>query len=231
MGFDYVELSAVALRKAEPASLAGIPIYSTCQFFPWGAKFFADPPFDWRGYAPSVIECAASFGVKVMVIGSGTHRASSPELPPAQAQPAFFDICAGLQEIATPYEVKIAPESLSRDETDVGNNLEVLAAQLDNRGVGYTLDTYHALSEWDAGKLSPPTPQELRSRIAIPPTHVHLSNRERSVPTGADTEVLAILARISEMGFDGGISLECGDLPFQQEFGEAVANLRNLLPA
>ena len=206
LGYDYVELGASSLAAAaDLAAYRGLRIEATNLFFPGEIQLFGAKPNAYREYAPKAIERAASLGVKVMVVGSGGSRRSPEGIPDDVAEARFVEVAAELQEVATPHGVVIAPESLNRSETNVGNDLGELAHGLRVHGVGYTADLYHILYEANASGRPP----DFAAQVPFAPAHVHLANLPRFAPDPDDSAVLAFARRLHELGYNSRISLEC----------------------
>ena len=201
MGYDYVEL---------PAS-ATIPSETTNLFFPSGAKIYLQPLVpspDAFDLGKELIDAASGRGVEVMVVGSGAVRRSPDEKWRFEYESGFYMLVKLLDEYADRYGIRIAPESLNPEETDVATSLPEMARALDARGVGFTADSYHALVETG-------TPDEeadlefWRAQVPFAPLHVHFAPYERSIPTGDEPSLRWFFARLRETGYDGRASLEC----------------------
>lgn len=145
-----------------------------------------------------------------MVVGSGGARRSPEGTDPSQAEAEFVSIAAEIQEMARPFGIVIAPESLNRSETNVGNDLAAFATALVAAGSGYTADSYHVLYEWRADGGSEPAtdPEFFAQQMPTKPDHVHLASAERVLPRGDDPELQAFAAQLRELGYDGRVSLE-----------------------
>ncbi|MEZ0326535.1 MAG: sugar phosphate isomerase/epimerase family protein [Fimbriimonas sp.] len=208
-GFDYVELPAQQLLANEPEFVRLRP-EATNLFFPGTIKLFGPEKTPYLDYAREVIERAARVGVSVMVVGSGGSRRAPEGVAPADAEAQFARVAAELAEIAEPLGIQIAPESLNRSETNVGNNLGKFAQSLRDLGVGYTADSYHVISEWVFDGNEPAAPLEhWRDQVPYLPTHVHFGDRARVDPTPGDPDVELFVQRLKELGYDGRVSLEC----------------------
>jgi sugar phosphate isomerase/epimerase len=207
-GFDYVELPAQQLLGNE-VEFARLRPLATNLFFPSSIKLFGPEKTPFLDYARGVISAAAKVGVRVMVVGSGGSRRWSGE-DAGEGEGAFGRVAAELADIAEPYGIVIAPESLNRSETNVGNNLRALATELDVLGVGYTADSYHVISEWVFDGHEEPAPLEhWRDQIPHLPAHVHVGDRSRTNPIAGDVEMAGFIHRLNELGYDGTVSLEC----------------------
>jgi hypothetical protein len=118
----------------------------------------------------------------------------------------------------------MAPESLTRLETNVGNDLGRLARLLKERGVAYTADSFHVLKEWEFGTQGEgrgtrdegrgtrdegPSDAHWTEQIPFAPAHIHIGDLPRNYPKAADPMMRGFARRIKELGYDGRISLEC----------------------
>lgn len=240
MGADYVELPAASFGVLEesdfdPGAYRDLAVEATNVFFPGRMALIGYGADEWRGYAKRTIQRAASIGIKMMVVGSGSARKAPGGVAPSRAALEFIGVVSELQEIAEPFGISVAPESLNRAETNVGNSLPWLARALDRVGVGYTADSYHVLYEWDADMRErdperlEPTRFYLMDQMPFKPAHVHLANLFRQAPDRHDPMMRAFFARLAELGFDGRISLECNRGPLGDFLPAALEELRELV--
>lgn len=242
-GADYVELGATGFRGLEPewdpGPYQGLPIGATNLFFPGEIRLFgedATPEVDWQAYVLRTLERAASLDVGLMVIGSGnSRRAPAPGTVVSQANEQFVKMVGWIQREARAHGITIAPESLNRSETNVGNDLGWMANALMRVRAGYTVDTYHVLYEWDAAmreedsRNEAPSEYYLIEKIPTRPSHLHLGDLPRFFPKSDDPMMKAICARIQETEFDGMASLECRWDDLAKELPIALENARRLL--
>lgn len=224
LGVDYVEVGAVGFNGLEPtwnrSAYEGLPIETTNVFFPGAIKLFGDNRTPYEDYAKRTVERAAEIGVKVMVIGSGGSRTAPDGYDPVLAEEEFVDVVATVQQIAKPYGIVVAPESLTRLETNVGNDLGRLARALNARGLAYTADSFHVLKEWafdlgiEPAPVEGPSESHWRDQIPHAPAHIHIGDLPRNAPRADDPMMQGFARRIKELGYDARISLECnvGDL-------------------
>jgi sugar phosphate isomerase/epimerase len=202
-GFDYAEVAAATLPE-KVAMLEGLPIDATNLFFPGSFRLFEPTVGDYIGHAVSVIEAAARLHTQVMVIGSGAQRTSGPGVEPEAGLERFVEIVAEIAEVAFAHGISIAPESLTRDETNVANDLPTMAFALQKRGLGYTADSFHVLRECFHEGIEP----DWSAQVPFAPTHVHFADLPRNVPALDDHAVLGFFARLKELGYDSRISFE-----------------------
>ncbi|MBI5706351.1 MAG: TIM barrel protein [Armatimonadetes bacterium] len=241
-GADYVELGAVGFNGLqetwEPAKFEGLPIGATNLFFPGEIRLFGEDPTPdevWQLYVDRTLERAASLEVRLMVIGSGNSRKSpAPGLPVSKANEAFVSKVSWIQERARNHGITIAPESLNRTETNVGNDLGWMANALNRVRAGYTADSFHVLYEWDAGMregdpgLAAPSEFYLIEQIPIRPAHVHFGDLPRFYPKADDPMMQAFCRRLWEIEYDGLVSLECRWDDFERELPLALDAARKL---
>ncbi|HWD39096.1 MAG TPA: TIM barrel protein [Fimbriimonas sp.] len=208
-GFDYVELAASAFAD-NPDVYKGLPVEATNIFFASSIHLFGPNATPWRPYVAKLLAAASDQGVKVMVIGSGNARKAPDAASAADCDEQFMDICAEIDSMASEHGMAIAPESLNREETNVGNDLGRLALGMQARGSGYTADGYHVLREWRANLPHEPLPDVSLWREQVPyePTHVHFADYPRDVPAEDDEMVLTFFRRLRETGYDDRISFE-----------------------
>lgn len=206
-GFDYVEVGASGFGGFDDdwsrAKFLKVPILATNLFFDGRIKLFGEGRTPYREYAERTIRRAASLGIPVMVIGSGASRRDS------NGDNAFVDMVAELSEIASPLGIALAPESLNRTETNVGNDLRSLALALHERGVAYTADSYHILFEWDADGRAHTLEDLYVEQVPFAPAHVHIADLPRVGVAAEDPMLQAFAARLKGLGYTGNISLEC----------------------
>lgn len=206
-GFDYVEVGASGFGGFdgdwEQAKYADVPILATNLFFDGRIKLFGEGRTPYREYAERTIARAASLGIPVMVIGSGASRRDR------DGDSGFVDVVAELSEIAKPVGITLAPESLNRTETNVGNDLRSLALALREHGVAYTADSYHILFEWDADGRSLDLEDLYAEQVPFAPAHVHIADLPRVGVSAEDRMLRAFAARLKSLDYAGNVSLEC----------------------
>ncbi len=229
-GFDYVELGANNLSD-DVGKYRGLPVEATNLFFPGSVKMFGSEATPYLELAKATVDRAAKVGVQTMVIGSGASRKAPEGTDLEWAEREFILAVAVIAEHAKKYGIPIAPESLNRTETNVGNDLGCLARGLRHAGVGYTADSFHVLYEWNAEPHAEEFPSKSHWEEQVPflPTHVHIADLPRFAPKPGDPMVEGFAARLLELGYDGRVSLEYrrGD-DFPAEMRQAVRDLKTL---
>ena len=201
-GFDYVELPAVALAN-DPGAYGNLRVDVTNVFFPGSIHLIGSDPTPYRGHAKKVIEAAATYGVSIMVLGSGGSRRAPPETTPQDAEKAFIDVAAELDSMAQAHGIRVCPESLNKSETNVGNDLGLLARALNANGLNYTADAYHVLRECGA---SP----NWEDQLPHPPAHVHFASVSKRTFEPDDPMLVPFFDRLQALSYNGRISFEGG---------------------
>ncbi len=229
-GFDYVELGASSLSD-DPSVYKGLPVEATNLFFPGTIKLFGSEATPYLDVARTTVDRAAAIGVKLMVIGSGASRNAPEGTDRGIAETEFLLVAAAVADHAKQYGITIAPESLNRSETNIGNDLGCLAEGLRWSGVGYTADSYHVLYEWHENFPHESTPSDAHWAEQVPflPSHVHIADLPRFAPKPSDPMVQGFARRLLDLGYDGRISLEYRrGKDFAEELKSALADLNTL---
>jgi sugar phosphate isomerase/epimerase len=229
-GFDYIEVGASGFTLREDfdaAEYRNLNAEACNLFCPGTIKLFGAEATPYLDYAKQAVDRAHAIGIPVMVIGSGGSRRAPEGIDPGEAEARFIDIVGEIADYARQYEITIAPESLNRSETNVGNDLGALAHALKARGAGYTADSYHVLYEWNAegGEGEP----DWEGQIPFLPSHVHVGDLPRNAPEPNDPLILSFAARLKALGYDGRISLEARRRDeSDEELRRVLANLREI---
>jgi len=208
-GFEYLEVGAsgFALREDfDPEEYKRAGAETSNLFFPGTIHLQGPNATPYHEYVEAAVARADQIGLQIMVIGSGASRKAPEGVDVGEANQRFIEIAAEVQQVAEPYGIDIAPESLNRSETNVGNDLEHLALELQAYGVAYCADSYHVLYEWNAdGAEGEP---DWAAQVPFLPAHVHVSNLQRKAPTTDDPHIIGFFDRLRELGYEGRVSLE-----------------------
>ena len=230
-GFDYVEGSLSGLAGAPSLdAYRGVPMEATNLFFPGSFRLFGAERTPYLEYARTALERAGELGVKVAVLGSGAVRRAPEDEELEEFEDSFAVVASELADIAEEFGITLAPESLNRSETNIGNDLGQLAHRLANLGVAYTADSYHVLYEWKAQNPDQATPPQSIWDVHIPfaPAHVHVATLPRVAPAPDDPKLSGFVTRLRQLGYDGRVSLECQRGNSAQELAGALSNLKSL---
>ncbi len=230
-GYDYVEGALSGLASAPDLErYRGLPIEATNIFFPSSIRLFGEERTPYLEYARGALAKAGELGVKIAVVGSGAVRRAPDEEDIEEYEDAFADIASELADIADEFGITVAPESLNRSETNIGNDLASLANRLLKRGVSYTADSYHVLYEWNAKHPDQPAPPEslFDTQLPFAPVHVHVATLPRVAPVPGDPKLVGFVRRLQSLGYDGRVSLECQRGSSVEELSAALKNLQAL---
>jgi sugar phosphate isomerase/epimerase len=213
-GFDYVEVAAAGFADRpgfDPKPYQTAEIRVTNVFFPGSLNLSRDGRGPLLDYAQTALARAAEIGIELMVIGSGATRKAIDGRDPGEYFAKFIDLVAEIQALALPLGIQVAPESLKREETNVGNDLRSLALALDAVGVGYTADSHHVLAKWFSdGGIGVPPYSLWEDQIPHVPQHVHLGDLARVSPWPDDTALRGFVRRLRDLGYAGRVSVEAG---------------------
>ncbi len=230
VGFEYTELAAGKIFAEAPLAAEAIRAMraEATNLFVSGPLRLSGATPEVRAYAELVVPRAAKAGISVMVIGSGAARRS--ELEFEAAQEGFADAAGVVGEVARKYGIVVAPESLKREETNVGNSMGDLARRLAERGVAFTADSHHLLRDWPhrSGQEGAPSKAFWREEIPVAPAHIHISNFARTWPVSEDPGMRGFAQRLYEVGYDGRISLECDWANWETEYPMALEDAKRL---
>lgn len=226
-GFDYVELPAANLLDHEDEYYRAAPEVTNV-FFAGGLSIHGVGHARALEYAQDTIDAAARVGIEVMVVGSAGARQAPSASEVDACNDLFVEVAKALSDMAQPHGITIAPESLNRGECNVGVDLGQLATSLHHKGVAYTADSYHVLSEWIfAGNEIAPTKAHWEAQLPFQPAHVHIGSRSRVDPQPNDPDLMGFVRRLRELDYDGRVSLECRRFN-DQRLTDALRQLRLL---
>lgn len=236
-GYDYVEVAAgevnalsdadfetlVARVKASP-----LPVRSANLFLP-GTLKVTGPQIDVAQQTAHVERTMArlsALGVKTLVFGSGRSR----EVPEGFSREAAFDQLVAFGRLAAGAAERqglvIALEPLRRQETNIintaGEGLRLVEA-VDLPAFQILVDFYHLTLEGEDPAVIVTAGKRLR--------HVHVANPEgRVFPRDeAEAAYAPFFARLREIGYTGGVSVEAGTKDLPADAKASALLLRNLL--
>jgi sugar phosphate isomerase/epimerase len=173
-------------------------------------------------YATKAFERAQKVGFRIIVLGSGGARKVPEGFERAKAEDQFVTFLRKLAPIAADHGITVAMESLNRSETNFGNTVAEcyrFARAVDHAGFKLTADMYHMLREEEG--------PEILTRLKGSLVHCHVAEKKDRTPPGtAGDDFKPYLRALRELGYNGGISLECRWKTFAQELAPAVAALR-----
>lgn len=202
-GFDYVEVPLKDLVDAPDLhAYKDRGIETTNLFFPERHRIVGPVFSDYASYAHRALERAALVGVRLAVLGSGGARRAEPYRPEAEAE--FLEVAVELDLMGQSFGIRICPESLNGRETNVANDLAILAKHLQKFAVGYAADAYHVIQESFAQGISP----DWITQLPLAPSHVHVASESRSIIDPDSTVMQGFRDRLRDLEYKGRISFE-----------------------
>ncbi len=235
-GFAFAELSVARslcpledeawwrARRAE-IQAGGLPILATNVFFP-GDWRLTGPQADLqatRRYAQTAVQRVAELGVRVMVLGSGGARRVPDGYPREAALDQLRATLAAIGDIAAPHGITIALEPLRKAETNlvhtVAEAIEIVRP-LAHPHVAALADLYHIYEEGEP----------LDNVLAAGPllAHVHVADTGRLAPGTGQYDYPGFFARLRQVGYQGGVSVECKWQEWAREAPAARAFLERM---
>jgi D-psicose/D-tagatose/L-ribulose 3-epimerase len=236
-GYDYVELSAqevAGLGEADFRSAAarlkasGIPARTANLFLPGSLKV-TGPSVDAARLAEHVertLARLAALGAETLVFGSGRAREVPEGFSRDEAWQQLVSFGRLAADVAARKGLVIALEPLRRQETNIVNTAAeglALVEAVDRPAFQLLVDFYHLTVEAEDPAVVVRVGKRLR--------HVHIANPEgRVFPRDAGEAAYApFFARLREVGYTGGVSVEAGTTDLAADAQRSAALLRTLL--
>lgn len=240
-GADYLEVSVqgfldaadedAALFEANLAASAGQhpPVRRANLFLPARLPCIG-PAADEAAllaYAERAFARAQRTGIGCIVFGSGGARTVPPGVSAGSAREQFVALLRNMAPLAESAGITLVVEPLNTRECNFVNTLAEgadIVAACGHPAVGLVADTYHM-------GFSGEGPDAVR-RFGTMLRHFHVAEYPSRRYPGADgQDYVGWFEVLREVGYSGGVSVECrwGDL--DAEAGLAVANLRRDLAA
>lgn len=225
-GFDYLELPMKTFLRLEHGRQerfrqnlreAMLPVEAVNCFFPDDLRLYGGPDAFERvmEFSREGVRLAASFGAKIIVVGSGASRAVPEGMSEGEAERQFCAILGMLALLARPHEITVIPEALRKAETNLLNTVEEeisLVRSIREPNVGVMVDFFHFHENGEAVEtLSALQKGELK--------HVHVAGPGRLAPAEEDRALLiAWRNALDAVSYRERVTLECR-LPDKSEEG------------
>jgi len=217
-GCDYLEESVRVFlvrdrsdrefrKNAAAASASAVPIIACNSFLPSALKSVGrDAAHDKIiTYAKLAFRRAQAIGIKTIAFGSAGSRAIPDGFDRGEARRQFVSLLKRMGPVARKYDVVVAVEPLQRSECNFINTVEEGAAivkEVGDPNVQLLADIYHMLRENEGPE----------SIIAAGPLlrHCHIAEKGGRTPPGvAGDDFTPYLEALRQIGYTGGISIEC----------------------
>jgi sugar phosphate isomerase/epimerase len=143
----------------------------------------------------------------VVVFGSPKQRSSAAGSSAAEAREFFIEGMAGVAPHAESRRVTLLVEALSPMQTDVITSLAdavSVVRQISSPAVQTMFDVHNAIAETEPHTL-------LLERYFPHIRHVHVNEMDGREPGMGDYDFLNLLRKLSEMNYEGWVSLEAFD--------------------
>jgi sugar phosphate isomerase/epimerase len=237
LGYDYVELPLSPTAALDDAAYERVRAYIgasaiKCEcmnvFVPAKIRLTGDG-YDERaiaGYADLALARAAGLGAGIVVFGSGGARNIPDGYPYDKAFAQLVGAVQIMSDAAEKHGVKIAIESLNRNETNIINNLpeaERLMRKARRNNIKLLWDFYHFSLESDSI-------EELRRLTdAGDVIHAHFADPDgRVYPSKVKPEFLTVFGALRNAGYAGRCSIEARIENTGSPAGEMAAGLAAL---
>lgn len=177
------------------------------------------------GYVDTVMQRASMAGLKIIVLGSGEARRIPAGFDSVKASEQFIGIARKMADVAAKHNMLIAMENLNHTETNMILSFREAvryAKAIDHPHFKLTADIYHMLME------NEPAEHLLEGRGLL--VNVHIAEKEeRAFPGKGGTDFRPYFSAMKEMGYSGGIMIECRWGNMADELPQSIRYLNSQL--
>ena len=234
MGYDYVELPAVAVLPESPED----------DFKPVRKELLAHDirPETWNILLPRHIKVTgpdadiyrvqrylrtsfariASVGGEIIVFGSGGARSVPEGFPMETARKQMLEFLIHCQEVAAEHDITVVIEPLSKKESNIINTVKEaleFADALNAPNVRVLADLYHMNEEGE--------PLSSITTAGLQLAHVHTADTGREHPGTGSYDHAAFFKALKDLDYDERISIECKSDHFTSLAGQSLDFLRS----
>lgn len=239
-GLNYVETSVSGFLIPESseeefaanraiAQASVLPVYSANGFFPGDLKLVG-PEADLERavkYSETAIRRASELGIKYLVLGSGRSREVPEGFDKKVASQQFLELLKRIAPFAEKYDIPIVIEPLRTQETNLINTVcegAEMARQAGSDHICVLADFYHMLQNGEQPESLVSCKDKLR--------HCHIAEKEKRTPPGVKGDDFTPFFKVlKEIGYQGGLSIECVWKNQEEQLPKAVNALRNQIKA
>lgn len=215
---------SVFAPKLSEAARSELPVYSGNGFFP-GDLILIGPAADEKAilrYSETAMKRAAQISTSVFVLGSGTARRIPEGYDPGRARKEFTGLCRKIARLGKKYGVTVVIEPLQQSETNfintVREGMEIVRA-VNHPNLGVLADFFHMARENE----SPDALVEAGSWLK----HCHIAEKEeRTAPGVKGDDFTPYFRALKQIGYTGGIAIECKWQDFKKELFPAVSEIK-----
>ncbi len=217
----------VFLKKLEALQSSPVPVIAANSFLP-GKLQCTGPEADHDAvlaYCDVAFARAERAGIRTITFGSSGARSLPKGARRDVAELQFVSILARMAERARDHGVTISVEPLQKRETNFIQRVSEarrLVEAVQSPAIRITADLFHMMRE-DEG---PDAIREAGPYIH----HVHVAEKEaRTAPGARGDDFRPYLAALRDIGYKGGISMECRWTDFDAELPKALTSIREQL--
>lgn len=236
VGYDFLEgnVSEVLMPMAsdeeyeaqfEKMKASPLPIRCCCCFIP-GTFKLTGPKTDHVGalaYAKTALLRAEKLAIPYIVLGSGGARNFPDGFSKEEAVLQFTDFCKGLAEILKEINVTVVIEPLQKRESNLINTLtegaEIVRA-VGSEKIQLLADFYHMSCDGEDESSILKYGDIIR--------HCHIAQKaDRLAPGTNDEDFTPFFEALKKVGYNGGVSCECGWNDFENDAKRTLFTLHN----
>ncbi|UCD74479.1 MAG: sugar phosphate isomerase/epimerase [Phycisphaerales bacterium] len=211
-------------EKLKAAEQCGLPVRAANGFLPGSLKCVG-PEANHEAvlaFAETAFRRAALVGIRHIVFGSSGARSIPDGFDRRQAELQFVALLGKMAMLARPHNVVIVIEPLNRRETNFINSVEegaMLARAVQHPNVMLLADIYHMLCENEPAENIRAAGDLIR--------HLHIAEKEgRRAPGVGGEDFTPYFQALHDIGYKGGISIECRWSEMAEELPKAVKTMR-----
>lgn len=235
--YDFAELGVGAVagmsneefeRAKEIVESSSIKVYAFNSFIPGNISLTGPnvSMMEAEEYVDKAMTRISAIGASYIVFGSGAARkvpdGFSKEMALEQLA-SFLNMC---ERYALRYNLTIAIEPLNKGETNIINSVNEgldLAKRVQRPHIKLLADLYHMLLENESADIIYKAHDYL--------VHTHIANRDRLYPGAAERDgedIKPFFKALKEVGYNGGVSVECRFNDFISESIRSLAYIKSL---
>ena len=212
-------------EKYEASKASSLPVLAGNSFLPESLKSVGPEPRhdDIIAFAETAFRRARAVGIKHIVFGSSGSRNIPEGFDREEARRQFVRLLRRLGPVAREYSIVVVIEPLRRGECNFINTVSEgveIVKDADHPNILLLADIYHMLRENEG-------PESLITAGSLL-QHCHIAEKEGRAPPGAAGEDFTpYFQALREIGYGGGISIECRWENLAVQLPVAVETLKN----
>lgn len=211
-------------QKLKEMKEAGLPIYSANGFFPGTIKLVGPEAETQRAikYSRTAIRRAAQAGIKILVLGSSKARNIPEGFSTERAREQFLALLKGIAPDAEKYGVIVAIEPLQKSETNFINTVREgaeISRLTGSPNICVIADLFHMMRVGEGPDGIIDSADKL--------VHCHIAELEERTPPGEKgDDFTPYFKALKQIGFKGGISIECGWKDIEKQLPVAAKTMK-----